>query len=218
MSWPDLEREHELIARGYTDVIGVDEVGRGALAGPVVVCATLWRVECGDLPEGLRDSKLIRESVRATISHRAASWVLASALGRSEPERIDREGIMPALSNAGVLAVSHLLKTVSGLQRPVILLDGIHDWLSAGLSWELPVVTRAKADRDCGSVAAASVIAKVARDEEMVDWDARHPGYGFARHKGYGSAEHRDAISRLGVCAIHRRSWIHPDQSDPGQD
>ena len=90
-----------------------------------------------------------------------------------------------------------------------MLLDGSHDWLSPALARPLPVHTRVKADRDCVSVAAASVVAKVYRDRIMIEADARHPGYGWTGNKGYGSAGHFAAIAELGASEFHRRTWLH---------
>jgi ribonuclease HII len=100
------------------------------------------------------------------------------------------------------------------VRESVILLDGSHDWLTPALSSPLAIRTRVKADQDCSSVAAASVVAKVHRDRLMIDADAATPGYGWTGNKGYGSAAHYEAIGRLGATDLHRRTWLHkaPDE------
>ncbi|MEX2441339.1 MAG: ribonuclease HII, partial [Pontimonas sp.] len=208
MSSPHLEVEHALFAAGARYVIGVDEVGRGAIAGPVWVSAGVWAPDCGPIPEGLRDSKLIPEHRRGDIAQRADQWLLASASGHTEASAIDSGGIMAALSSAGASAVLQAWRSVDEPISTVVLLDGNQDWLSAHLPSGLSVVTRAKADLTAAAVSAASVIAKVSRDQVMIDADGRFPGYGFAGHKGYGSAVHREAIARLGPCPLHRVTWI----------
>lgn len=209
MTTPHLELEYSLIAGGADLVVGMDEVGRGAIAGPVWVTAGVWTQQCGPLPEGIRDSKLISEKKRPTIAERARQWLSAHASGRIDAEHIDREGIMWALGQAGSEAIRQLWPIVSAARSPVIVLDGNQDWLSKHLPVRIRVITQTKADATAGSVAAASVIAKVERDEVMIGADELYPGYGFAGHKGYGSAAHREAISRLGPSPQHRRTWIH---------
>ena len=190
-------------------MIGIDEVGRGAIAGPVWVTAGVWSASCGDIPEGLRDSKLISEKRRPEVAARASNWLVAQASGRVEAEMIDTKGIIWALGTAGSEALRVLWPVVSRARAPMIVLDGSHDWLSARLPVDIPLMTKTKADATAASVAAASVIAKVGRDQVMVEADGVYPGYGFAGHKGYGSAAHREAIATLGPSRIHRRSWIH---------
>jgi ribonuclease HII len=208
MSAPHLEVEQALVAAGAQYVIGVDEVGRGAIAGPVWVSAGVWSAECEPVPEGLRDSKLIPERRRGDIAQRATQWLLASASGRTEALAIDSGGIMAALGGAGADAVLQAWRAIGEPGSTVVLLDGNQDWLSAHLPPGLSVVTRTKADLTSASVSAASVIAKVSRDQVMIEADEHYPGYGFAGHKGYGSAGHREAIVRLGPCPIHRVTWI----------
>ncbi len=209
MTTPHLELEHALIERGVDLIIGIDEVGRGAIAGPVWVTASIWSVDCGPIPEGLRDSKLISEKRRPDVAQRASQWVVAHASGRVEAEVIDTEGIIWALGTAGSNALRALWPVISTAASPMIVLDGNQDWLTRRLPVDIPLMTQTKADASAASVAAASVIAKVGRDEVMVDADQIHPGYGFAGHKGYGSAAHRAAIAQLGPCVLHRRTWIH---------
>ncbi|MGY5763887.1 ribonuclease HII [Brachybacterium sp. DNPG3] len=209
---PTLEVERELARRcgpGRRIVVGVDEVGRGALAGPVAVGAVAIAIDDGDcvpLPEGVRDSKRLSPKRRAALVEPIRESALAHAIGWSTAAEIDEIGIMGALTAAAVRAVEGL-----GVQADAILLDGDVDVLSPALAAtgaSVPeVALRVAADRDCQTVAAASILAKVARDTLLVELDAEAPDYAWASNKGYGSAAHREAIDRLGPHREHRRSW-----------
>ena len=208
---PTLEVERDLLADGARWVIGCDEVGRGALAGPVAVGVCALDASRVSVPPGLRDSKLLSEARRTALAPVAAEWSVAHAVGLATAEEIDRVGIVRALGLAGSRALAALFHTGVDPRESAILLDGSHDWLNPALSAPLRVTVRPKADRDCGSVAAASVIAKVHRDELMIAADLEHPGYAWASNKGYGAAVHLDAIARLGPTPLHRRTWLrHP--------
>lgn len=205
---PTLEAEAALWAAGVQYVIGCDEVGRGALAGPVAVGMAVLGPAAGPAPDGLRDSKLLTEHAREAMAPRCVNWVLGSAVGLASADEIDRLGIMACLGLAAARAFAALRDAGLPPGLGTVLLDGNIDYLSAACAGIPPVRTRVKADRDCACVAAASVIAKVRRDALMIDADRRTPGYGWARNKGYGSAAHRDAIARLGACDFHRRTWL----------
>ena len=199
MSFPTLETELELLQR-FEAVIGVDEVGRGALAGPVAVGAFVFTSNmAGGQPLGLKDSKLISETKRPTIAAEVKVWG-AGSVGLSSVEEIEVEGISIALRNAALRAISEL-----EFPSAVVLLDGTHNWLG---HIQVPVVTRPKADRDCGSVAAASVVAKVHRDDLMRELAKDFPEFGWESNKGYSSAEHIDKIKSLGPSEHHRKSWL----------
>lgn len=213
---PTLEFESELHAAGHRFVIGCDEVGRGAIAGPVAVGATMVNASVGAFPAGLRDSKMLSEKKRGQLAPLSASWVLMSAVGLSSAREVDEFGIMMALAMAGRRALSALHAAGGSIRESMILLDGGFDWLSPGLTHPLSVTTRVKADRDCASVAAASVIAKVHRDTLMIEADTALPGYGWAGNKGYGSAGHFEAISRLGASSLHRHTWLKSPARHPG--
>ena len=206
---PTLDVETLLHSQGSRYVIGCDEVGRGAIAGPVAVGLSVVDATVGGHPAGLRDSKLLSEKRREELSPLAASWVRHSAVGLATPEEVDRVGIIAALGLAGLRALTALHEAGVPILSSVVLLDGSHDWLTPALSSPPRVQTRVKADRDCASVAAASVIAKVHRDRIMRELDAVHPGYGWAGNKGYGSADHFAAIAALGASDHHRRTWLH---------
>ncbi|HRK19267.1 MAG TPA: ribonuclease HII [Hyphomicrobiaceae bacterium] len=176
-------------------IAGVDEVGRGPWAGPVVTAAVV--LDPADIPDGIADSKSLdadaRELMYARITTRAIDW----AIGVADVDRIDRDNILNATMWAMADAVARL-KT-----RPrLVLIDG-------NRAPRLPCATRAvvKGDARCLSIAAASIVAKVTRDRMMVEFAQTNPGYGFERHKGYGTPEHQAAIERLGVTPLHRRSF-----------
>lgn len=205
---PTLEVERELHEAGARFVIGCDEVGRGALAGPVAVGLSLVDAAVGPIPEGLRDSKLLAEKRRTALAPLARDWSLFAAVGLASPAEVDTLGITACLGLAARRALLQLHEAGADIAASVVLLDGHQDWLNPALSAPLRLVTRVKADRDCASVAAASVIAKVHRDQIMIEQDALTPGYGWASNKGYGSAAHMEAIRELGPTDFHRRSWL----------
>ncbi|KAA9110764.1 ribonuclease HII [Microbacterium rhizomatis] len=209
---PRLTLERRLL-REHPLVIACDEVGRGALAGPVAVGATV--VDARDarrrVPAGLRDSKLVPEARRADVAARASSWVSASAVGWASSAEIDEVGIMRALGNAAIRAIAQLRVVGVVPEDAIVLLDGNYDYIRPAGATGLTVRPVIKADRDCASAAAASVIAKVARDALMVELHDELPAYQWARNKGYASPEHRDAIRAHGISAHHRASWSIAD-------
>ena len=207
---PTLTIERRLQRAGSRFVIGVDEVGRGAIAGPVGVGMCVVSGRMPKIPEGLRDSKLLSERRREQLAPLAQSWGLHSAVGLASPEEVDRLGITACLGLAGARALESLDNAGIPLAESTIILDGHFDWLSPALGGKAHVVTRVKADRDCASVSAASVIAKVHRDSLMIQHDERIPGYGWRGNKGYGSAAHYAAITELGPSELHRHSWLKP--------
>ena len=205
---PTLDVERALLAAGATCVIGVDEVGRGALAGPVGVGVAVVNASASAFPAGLRDSKMLSEPRRGLLAPLAVAWALHSAVGLATPLEVDRLGIIAALGLAGKRALAQLFAAGVDITGAVVLLDGNDDWLNRALSTPLNVVTRVRADQDCASVAAASVIAKVHRDALMIEADAATPGYEWAGNKGYGSPAHMAAIALLGPTLLHRKSWL----------
>ncbi|WP_144718589.1 ribonuclease HII [Agrococcus jejuensis] len=190
-------------------VIGMDEVGRGALAGPVSVGAFAL-TRCDVVPEGLRDSKAMTAKARERTAPIVREWGIA-AVGHASAAEIDAVGIMAALAIAGRRALEELHAAGVDVVSSALLLDGSHDWLSPRLRRPLAITLRPKADRDCGSVAGAACVAKVERDALMVAHDAEHPGYGWASNKGYAAAVHMDAIRTLGATRLHRRTWLKSD-------
>ncbi|TDQ48214.1 ribonuclease HII [Actinorugispora endophytica] len=197
---PTDELERELAAAGARLVAGVDEVGRGAWAGPVLVCAAV--TDGSPAPEGLTDSKRLSPKRRVAMADLVRPWVRDHAFGQAEPGEIDEFGMTEALRLAAGRALAGLAK------RPdAVILDGKHDYL--GRPWA--VRTQVKADLTCVSVAAASVLAKVRRDAAMAALDAEHPGYGFDTAAGYPSPAHRAALAEHGPTPHHRMSWSYLD-------
>ena len=182
-------------------VVGIDEVGRGAWAGPVTVAAVV--LDPADLPDGVRDSKRLsparREVVATEIDRRALV-----GLGVAENDEVDAIGLAAALTAAVRRALGAVLRSDGAPSEPLVLIDGPVDLLRRD---GVEVVTLVRGDAASRSIAAASVVAKVDRDRRMEDEERTHPGYGFARNRGYGSPEHVAALERSGPCALHRRSW-----------
>lgn len=211
--FPSLEFERELAQRHNARfIIGIDEVGRGAIAGPVAVGAALIDIRvASDWPAELCDSKLMSEKARERNAPLVADWVLSSGIGMTPAHRIESDGIVRALELAGANALEQLLGSVDRAALVgdgcVVLLDGSHNWLGNS-SFGLPVQTRTKADQDCVSVACASVLAKVSRDHLMIELDAEHPGFGLASNKGYAAAVHIEQLRASGASPIHRHSWL----------
>lgn len=214
-TFPTLQTEAELFASGNRFVIGIDEVGRGAIAGPVAVGLAVIdsrKPELSFWPDKLQDSKLMTEQSREQVESELKVWVRSCSVGMASNDEIDQSGIVPALAMAasrglGKLFADGLLAREMASDGAVILLDGSHNWLGAqarGLSVRIQV----KADVNCVSVAAASVIAKLERDALMRSLDQLHPGYGLSGHKGYASAQHIRAIQELGPAPIHRIRWL----------
>ncbi|QNP65691.1 ribonuclease HII [Streptomyces genisteinicus] len=185
---------------GARIVAGVDEVGRGAWAGPVTVCAAITGLRRP--PPGLTDSKLITPKRRAELADTLESWVTAYALGHSSPEEIDDLGMTAALRLAAVRALDGL-----PVRPDAVILDGKHDYL--GTPWQVRTVI--KGDRSCVAVAAASVIAKVRRDAMMAELRGDYSVFGFHENAGYPSPVHKAALAELGPTPHHRLSWAYLD-------
>ncbi len=214
---PTLRLERAMLRDGASLVIGCDEVGRGAIAGPVAVGLSVFAGRSGAAPTGLRDSKMLSEPKREQLHPLVAAWSAQHAVGLASNEEVERIGIIAALGLAAARALAELHDDGVQMDAAVVLLDGSHDWLTPAMSrgGVIPegaprptVTTRVKADRDCAVVAAASVLAKVHRDRLMIAADAVHPGYRWSGNKGYASAEHYAAIDELGASPLHRWSWL----------
>lgn len=223
----DLSHEGELLAGGARLVAGMDEVGRGALAGPVSVGVCVVDSGTGVCPVGLTDSKVLTARARTEYLPLIDDWALAYAVGSASSVEIDALGIIRALRLAGQRALTQVARVVGVVD--VVLLDGSHDWLTepepdllslledgdadapVPQGYHPPRVhTRVKADLACASVAAASVVAKCARDAEMTSLAKTHPEYGWVGNKGYGSSQHVAALTALGPSPLHRLSWNLP--------
>jgi ribonuclease HII len=209
---PRLTLERRLL-KEYPVLIACDEVGRGALAGPVAVGAVAVDAPRARkrVPAGLRDSKLVPEGRRPDVAARAADWVCASGVGWASAAEIDEIGIIRALGLAAHRAIAQLTTGGLDLSGAMVLLDGNHDYISPVQATPWPVRPVIKGDRDCASASAASVIAKVARDDLMRGLDGEFPVYGWSRNKGYASLDHRAAIREHGLSRYHRASWAIAD-------
>lgn len=208
---PSRHLERELLSSGHLLVAGMDEVGRGALAGPVSVGVAVVDAGTGRTPAGLRDSKLLTAGARDRLCAPIRRWSVASAVGHAGPDEIDRWGIMAALRLAGQRALHQVAG--QGWGPSIVILDGHYDWLSAspGPAGAAPaVLTQIKGDLRCTVVAAASVLAKCARDELMIGLHQDYPDYGFADNKGYSAPEHLRTLGTSGPAQVHRRSWALP--------
>ncbi len=222
---PDDRTEQELVARGLGPVAGVDEVGRGAWAGPVTVGVATFP-EGTDAPDGVCDSKLLTEERRESLFPLVGAWCSEWSVGHASPAECDRLGMTAALRLAAGRALAAM-----GNVPATLLLDGGFDYISApvgGLAafrTEVgdeplvatpvamprvatpPVHTVVKGDACCVSIAAASILAKVTRDRLMRSDAPSFPAFEFERNKGYPSPVHRTALAGNGLTAIHRRSW-----------
>lgn len=209
---PTLRVERSLIRSGRALVAGMDEVGRGALAGPVTVGVCVVDASTKTAPVGVKDSKLVAESKRPALADKVKNWAVATGVGHASPSEIDALGMTRALRLAGTRALE-----ACGQPVDTVILDGKHDWLTDpeqdGLLGLLSghsgpeVVTRIKADMQCSSVAGASLVAKVERDQILTDLAREFPAYGWQINKGYSAPEHLAAIATHGACDMHRRSW-----------
>jgi ribonuclease HII len=221
---PSLRVERALQRDGHRVLAGMDEVGRGALAGPVTVGVVVIDESVNTAPQGVKDSKLLQPHARERMVPRIERWAVAHAVAHASADEIDEVGIIAALRLAGTRALA-----ACGVRPDLVILDGNHDWLTAPEDVGLlafahedavvtpPVTTMIKADMRCSSVAAASVLAKVTRDRIMVELgaeDGEHAVYGWTENKGYAAPEHLDALRRHGPSVWHRRSWRLPCSMD----
>ncbi|HAW16129.1 MAG TPA: ribonuclease HII [Clostridiales bacterium] len=186
-------------ASGANLIAGIDEAGRGPLAGPVVAAACILDPDKPVL--GLDDSKKLSEKKREELFLKIKESALAYAVVRVEAQRIDDINILNATKEAMRSCVEKLTK--DGFKPDVLLIDAVK---LEGVSMKIePII---KGDAKSNSIAAASILAKVTRDHIMADYDKEYPGYGFAKHKGYGTKDHYAAIRELGISDIHRRSFL----------
>ena len=179
---------------GSLVIAGMDEVGRGPLAGNVVTACVV--IPESPLIEWIDDSKKLSESRREKVYDQIMANALYVGIGQVSPEEIDRINILQATRKAMVQAAEQV-------RADFYLIDAVSDLGLAGT--EVPII---KGDANSYSIAAASILAKVCRDAEMIRYDALYPEYGFARNKGYGTKEHIDALRKYGPCPIHRRTFI----------
>ena len=195
---PTWIEERRLLQEGYRLIAGVDEVGRGPLAGPVVAAAVILDPDA-DVPcyDQIRDSKALSPARRERLAPLISEAALGVGIGAAESDEIDALGIVQATRAAMARAVAQL-----SVRPDHLLIDAV-PLPEAGIPFRALI----KGDALCRSIAAASIVSKVARDRRMLHEDASHPGYGFAHHKGYATPEHLEQLARLGPCPIHRRSF-----------
>ncbi len=188
--------EDRLRGEGFHHIAGVDEAGRGPLAGPVVAAACI--LPEGETFYGLNDSKKMTEKRREALYYEIRERALAWSVAMVTNLEIDRVNILEATKEAMKQALRSLRE-----KPDVALIDAV---VLTGL--DFPVIAETRGDARCNAIAAASVLAKVTRDQMMKNWDAVYPAYGFASHKGYGTKEHMEAIRHHGPCPIHRMSFL----------
>ena len=214
---PTLDFENNLFSRGAKLIAGMDEVGRGCLAGPVSVGVAVISIDCINPPENLADSKLLTHEQREELLPLVKTWVKDFAVGHASNDEIDEIGLTRALRRAGRRALVQLVTKPDHL-----ILDGKHNWLmpeketqnmfeqefdDGSLSVDLKIITQIKADLTCASVAAASIVAKTTRDQMMAELSKEFPNYFWAENKGYAAPEHLEAIKSFGATKYHRVSW-----------
>ena len=190
------EKEEELRKKGFKYICGIDEAGRGPLAGPVVVASVIMPED--SMIEGVNDSKKISEKKREKIYDQILEEAISYGVAIIGQDEIDEINILNATKKGLTVSLQELS------QKPdLILVDALNGIDTLGIPYDSII----KGDAKCYSIAAASIIAKVTRDRIMREWDKVYPEYGFEKHKGYGTAAHIAAIRENGLCPIHRRSF-----------
>ena len=202
--FPTLEFEQYLWSDGFAHIAGIDEAGRGAWAGPVSAAAVILPPD-PSLSRGLdqvRDSKLMTPLARTTWAPRIKSAAMAWGVGFASAEEIDTLGILPATKLAATRALAVLAPNPGTLFPDYLITDYL-----IFPEIDLPQTALVKGDQRSLSISAASVLAKTARDDLMRSMEVQFPGYSFARHKGYGTTVHREALEKMGMCELHRKSF-----------
>lgn len=201
------EQEKELREKGFNMICGIDEAGRGPLAGPVVVASVIMPE--GSMIEGVNDSKKVSEKKREKLYEQIIEEAVAYGVGIIDQNEIDRINILNATKEGLTLCIKELEKNLKeknrGIEKPEIILV---DALTKIDTDHIPYQSIIKGDAKSYSIAAASIIAKVTRDRIMRQWDEVYPEYGFAKHKGYGTAMHISAIKQYGICPLHRKTFV----------
>ena len=192
----DYKLEKEYMEKGFLNVCGTDEAGRGPLAGPVFAAACILPVDLEI--EGLNDSKKLTEKKRDKLFDIIKDKAIAYAIANASVEEIDSLNIL----NASQLAMRRAVDALE-VKADIVLVDG-----NVARDFKIPAVTVIKGDAISPSIAAASILAKVARDRFCLEMDSEFPEYGFKKHKGYGTKQHMTAIKELGVCRWHRTSFM----------
>ncbi|MDE7299643.1 MAG: ribonuclease HII [Lachnospiraceae bacterium] len=195
-------KEYELKYADITYIAGIDEVGRGPLAGPVVTCAVILPKDCRILY--VNDSKQLTAEKRETLCNEILKQAISVGIGVVPPQRIDEINILQATYEAMRNSIEKLEPAPELLLNDAVTIPGV----------TIPQVPIIKGDAKCFAIAAASIVAKVTRDRMMVEYDRMYPGYQFAKNKGYGSEEHINALKKLGPSPIHRRSFLGKLESE----
>ena len=190
------EHENELIEKGFKTICGIDEAGRGPLAGPVVVASVI--MPANSMIEGVNDSKKISEKKREKIYDQILEEAVSYGIAIIGQDEIDEINILNATKKGLTVSLQELTE-----KPDLIVVDALNGIDTMGIPYESII----KGDAKCYSIAAASILAKVTRDRIMREWDKIYPEYGFEKHKGYGTAAHIAAIKEHGLCPIHRRSF-----------
>lgn len=191
------EEENKLYNENFKYICGIDEAGRGPLAGPVVIGAVI--LPENSFIEGVNDSKKISEKKREKLYEQITKEAIAYSVGIVDQKKIDEINILNATKLGVKLALEGLKQTPE-----IIMVDALNNLETSGI----PYISVIKGDAKNYCIAAASIIAKVTRDRIMRQWDEIYPAYGFAKHKGYGTAEHIKALKENGACTLHRKSFI----------
>ena len=194
---PDFELENKLLSSGYKYICGVDEAGRGPLAGPVCAAAVILPENC--VIEGLNDSKKLSEKKRDTLYDIIIEKALSYSIAFGSVEEIEEYNILEATFIAMNRAIDSL-----DIKPDYALIDG--NRVPKGIN--VPCDTVVKGDSKSFSIAAASILAKVTRDRLLLEYDEKYPQYSFKKHKGYGTKDHYAAIKEHGICEIHRKSFL----------
>lgn len=192
-----LEYEHKYISQNLINIAGVDEVGRGPLAGPVVVACVIMPLGDDDIIQGVNDSKKLSEKKREMLYDIILERAVAYRIELADEKRIDQINILNATKECMKKSIENM-----PIQPNVVLIDAVE------IDTNVPIEPIIKGDAKSYSIACASIIAKVYRDRMMKEYEITYPGYGFASNKGYGSAQHIQAIKEKGACPIHRRTFI----------
>ena len=190
------EQEKELREKGFNTICGIDEAGRGPLAGPVVVASVIMPED--SMIEGVNDSKKVSEKKREKLYDLIIEEAISYSVAIIGQDEIDNINILNATKKGLTTCVKEL-----DIKPDLIIVDALNKIDTQGIPYQSII----KGDAKCYSIAAASILAKVTRDRIMREWDKVYPQYGFAAHKGYGTAKHIEAIKEYGLCPIHRRSF-----------
>ena len=193
--------EKEYYSRNIEYIAGIDEAGRGPLAGPVVVASVIMPKD--SMIEGVNDSKKVSEKKREKLYDLILEEAISYGIGIIYQDEIDEINILQATKEGLTLAIQDILSQVD--EKPsLVIVDALREINTMGIPYESII----KGDATCYSISCASILAKVTRDRIMDEWDKVYPEYGFAKHKGYGTKMHIEAIQKYGPCPIHRKTFI----------